>query len=202
MGLGQVRDLRRQSVREIIVQRRQRPFDSLRDLLLRVDLQAKEATHLIQCGALEGLGASRAELLTELQGIRRAGSVQQTSFDFIIDPVQPESAGQRLDWEMHLLGWPVSVTPLETLIAPPEGTQALADLPRMPGRPVAVAGYRLPGWTGGRGFFLSDGSMFVVIVGGKSLPNPKAWQALVVHGRWRIDEWGSSELAATSWTAL
>ena len=202
MGLGQVRDLRRLSVREIIAQRRQRPFDSLRDLLLRVDLQAKEAMHLIQCGALDGLGASRADMLAEHQAIRRAGSVQQTSFDFVIDPVQPESASQRLDWEMHLLGWPVSVTPLEALADLPEGTQTLADLPQMPGRPVAVTGYRLPGWTGGRGFFLSDGSTFVVVVGNKSLPNPKAWQPLVVQGRWRTDEWRSSELAATSWTAL
>ena len=202
MGLGQIRDLRRLAVREIIAQRRQRPFDGLRDLLLRVDLQAKETTHLIQCGALDGLGASRADMLAEHQAIRRAGSVQQASFDFAMDPVTPESASQRLDWETHLLGWPVSVTPLEALAALPESTLALADLPRMAGRPVAVAGYRLPGWTGGRGFFLSDGATFVTVVGGKSLPNPKAWQPLVVHGRWRIDEWGSSELAATSWTAL
>ncbi len=53
MGLGQVRDLRRQSVKEIV---RKRPFSSLHDLLDKVDLREKEITHLIQCGALDGSG--------------------------------------------------------------------------------------------------------------------------------------------------
>ncbi len=202
MGLGQVRDLRRSSVREIIAQRRARPFDSLRDLLLRVDLQAKEAAHLIQCGALDGLGASRADLLAEHQAIHRAGSVLQASFAFAFGPVSPETARQRLDWEAHVLGWPVSVTPLEALRIKPEGTAALVDLPQLLGRPVAVAGYRLPGWTGGRGFFLCDGLTFVVVAGSKTLPSPKPWQPIVVHGRYRVDEWGTAELAATGWTEL
>jgi len=67
MGLGQVRDLRQAAVRAIIAARRERPFTGLRDLLSRVALQDKEAQHLVQCGALDGLGASRAALLTELK---------------------------------------------------------------------------------------------------------------------------------------
>jgi hypothetical protein len=202
MGLGQVRDVRQASVREIIAQRRQRPFDSVRDLLLRVDVQAKEATNLVQCGALDGLGASRADMLAELQGIRRAGNVQQASFDFAVNPIEAESPAQRLAWESHLLGWPVSVTPLEALTAQPEGVESLADLPRMPARPVVVAGYRLPGWTGGRGFFLCDGSTFMVVGGNKALASPRPWQPILVHGRYWVDEWGSGELVATRWGPL
>ncbi|MEJ2750036.1 MAG: hypothetical protein P8183_19335, partial [Anaerolineae bacterium] len=49
LGLGQVRNLRRQSMKGIVAER---PFANLRDLLSRVPLQTKEINHLIQCGAL------------------------------------------------------------------------------------------------------------------------------------------------------
>ena len=48
MGLGQVRDLRRSSVRAIVEARRDHPFTSASDLLSRVPLARKEWTHLIQ----------------------------------------------------------------------------------------------------------------------------------------------------------
>ena len=65
LGLGQVRELRRESVRRIVQSRQERPFQSLRDFIERVPMQAKEVQHLIQCGALDGLGESRAALLAE-----------------------------------------------------------------------------------------------------------------------------------------
>ena len=201
MGLGQVRDLRRAAVRAIINQRRRRPFDSLRDLLSRVDLQGREAQHLVQCGALDGLGASRADLLAQLQDIRRAGSVLQSSFDFETDPLAEESAAQRLAWEKSVLGWPVSVTPLEALEATPPGPP-LADLPDMAGQPVTVLGYRLPGWTGQRGFFLSDGPSYITVATGETLPNPAPWLPVTVHGAWRVDRWGGAEFYASGWTGL
>jgi hypothetical protein len=51
------------------------------DLLSRVELQKKEITHLIQCGALDGLGDSRAALLAEAADVARAGSAHQLGFD-------------------------------------------------------------------------------------------------------------------------
>ena len=71
MGLGQVRDLRRSAVAAIIAERARAPFRSVADLLSRVELQAKEAIHLIQCGALDGLGGTRADLLAEAEELRR-----------------------------------------------------------------------------------------------------------------------------------
>ncbi|MDQ1300904.1 MAG: polymerase subunit alpha, partial [Chloroflexota bacterium] len=67
MGLGQVRDLRHSAIEAIIGERGRQPFRSLGDLLGRVELQAKELMHLIQCGALDGLGASRAAMLQEAE---------------------------------------------------------------------------------------------------------------------------------------
>ncbi|MEZ4718227.1 MAG: DNA polymerase III subunit alpha [Caldilineaceae bacterium] len=111
MGLGQVRDLRRQAVAGIIAARREHPFTGVRDLLLRVELQAKEVRHLIQCGALDGLGASRAAMLAEAGDLSRAGSAAQMAFDFGAPAVPPEDVAARLDWERHILACPSASTP-------------------------------------------------------------------------------------------
>ena len=63
MGLGQVRELTRKAISEIVAERVRRPFGGLSDLLERVDLRAQEVTHLIQCGALDGFGSDRKTML-------------------------------------------------------------------------------------------------------------------------------------------
>jgi DNA-directed DNA polymerase III PolC len=194
MGLGQVRDLRQATVRAIVQVRRDRQFSGLRDLLARVPLQDKEALHLVQCGALDGLGASRAALLAELKQVQRAGSAQQMAFEFPREPVETETPAQRLAWEQRVLGWPVSVTPPEVLDGPLPAAAALTALASQPGRPATVAGYRLPGWTGGRGFYLSDGRTFVVAVEREGLAKPSPWQPILAHGRWQRDQWDTEWL--------
>jgi DNA-directed DNA polymerase III PolC len=194
MGLGQVRDLRQAAVRAIVQARREAPFSGVRDLLGRAPLHDKEAQHLVQCGALDGLGASRASLLAELKDVQRAGSVQQMIFEFPVDAVAAESPAQRLAWEQRVLGWPVSVTPLDALETPLPAATALGDLPSQPGQPVTVAGYRLPGWTGGRGFYLSDGQTFAVAVEREGLTKPGPWQPILARGRWLRDQWGAEWL--------
>jgi DNA-directed DNA polymerase III PolC len=184
MGLGQVRDLRRASVRAIVAQGGQQPFTGLRDLLQRVPLQPKEVTHLVQCGALDGLGPSRAALLAEAGEIDQAGSALQMTFGFARPEVEAESPAQRLAWEQHLLGQPVSVHPLEVLELPEH--LPLRQLPESPGQRVTVAGVRLPGWSGGQGFYLGDRDTFVVARGAAA---PAPWQPVLVHGRWLVDEW-------------
>jgi DNA polymerase-3 subunit alpha len=194
MGLGQVRDLRRASVRAIGQARRAQPFESLRDLWGRVPLQPKEVIHLVQCGALEGLGPSRAALLAEAREIQRGGSALQMTLGFARPEVEPEPAAQRLAWEQHILGQPVSVHPLETVGEPPPGTLPLRRLPEVPGQPVTVAGIRLPGWTGSQGFYLGDGETFVLARGASSGRAPAPWRPLLARGRWLSDEWGAAWL--------
>jgi DNA polymerase III alpha subunit len=202
MGLGQVRDLRRSSVRAIVAQQQAGPFTGLRDLLSRVPLQAKEATHLIQCGGLDGLGSSRATLWGELAEIRRAGSVQQLAFDLGSVQVEPESPAQRLAWEQHILGQPVSVHPLALVQDRLPALPSLGELAATAGRSVQVAGARLPGWTGSQGFYLSDGATYVTAKTDRQTANPHAWQPVLVRGRWRQDEWGSAWLQVESWSTL
>ena len=108
MGLGQVRDPARRRCAIGDEQRRQ-PFSGVRDLAERVPLQHKELVHLVQCGALDGLGVSRAALLAEAIEAERAGSALQMAFDLGRQEVEPEPPAQRLAWEQQLLGQPVSV---------------------------------------------------------------------------------------------
>jgi hypothetical protein len=195
MGLGQVRDLRRKSIKRIIELRSERLFSSLDDLLERFSLQIKEITHLIQCGALDGLGQSRAALLAQAEAIQRAGSSRQMAFSFAGEPEIPaESPAQRLKWERTILGRPVSVHPLDLLEEPPADTILLRDLPHSQGQYVTAAGVRLPGWTGGPGFFLADRDHYVTVRMAESIKTPEPWLPLLVRGRWQSDEWGSTWL--------
>jgi DNA polymerase-3 subunit alpha len=195
MGLGQVRDLRRSAVRAMVKERAVRPFTSLRDLLSRVELQKKEITHLIQCGALDGLGDSRAALLAEAADVARAGSAHQLGFDLgLKSAVQPESVVERLAWETAVLGWPVSVNPLAAVPEQVANNVLLRDLPRLRNHKATIAGARLPGWTGGRGFYFGDGDSFEIVQLEKTAAakiKMKSWLPYRLIGFWREDAWGS-----------
>jgi DNA-directed DNA polymerase III PolC len=197
MGLGQVRDLKRSSIRAIIAGRENRSFAGLQDLMERVALGKKEVDHLIRCGALDGLGDSRASILAEAALIRQAGSARQMAFTFASPEVDPETPAERLAWEQRILGRPVSIHPLGLIKEKLGQTTPLAALPESKGRPVTVAGVRLPGWTGGPGFFLGDGGSFVIVKGDRSMKAPEPWIPLRLRGRWQRDEWGTGWFQAT-----
>jgi DNA polymerase III alpha subunit len=196
MGLGQVRDLRRSAIGAIVDERRQRTFDGLRDLVRRVPLQPREMAHLIRCGALDGLGESRAALLAEAEEIGRAGSALQMSlFDegTMGQPqVMAESEERRFRWERELLGYPVSALaePLKLVADRVPDHVTVRRLHEMAGRTVTVAGVRLPGWTGGEGFYLWDGRDSIIVKVGGSRKGPPPWEPLLLRGHPVIDEWG------------
>jgi DNA polymerase III alpha subunit len=202
MGLGAVRDLRRSTIERIVRERESGPYADLRDLLGRVEPQARETTHLIQCGALDGLGTSRADLLGQAAAVGRSG-VSQLSFGFDFSEVESETPAQRLEWERSILGQPVSVHPLEvvagSLSAGPSlhlSTTPLREVPGTAGRTVTIAGVRLPGWTGGPGYFLGDSDSFVIV---RSEKRPESWQPVLVRGRWQRDAYGSGWFQADEW---
>jgi DNA polymerase III alpha subunit len=202
MGLGQIRDLRHGSIQAIIEAREERPFTTLQDFLKRIPLHKKELRHLIQCGGLDGLGSSRAALLAEANLVEQAGAVGQMRFDFAQPDAPPETAAQRLEWEQTILGQSLTVHPLELFQDNIGKTTPLDRLPQSKGRPITIAGYRLPGWTGGPGFFLSDGQTYLTVKGDKSLKAPKPWQVVLVNGRYLQDKWGTPTLEAHSLTQI
>jgi len=58
---------------------------------------------------------------------------------------------------------------------------------------MVLSGFRLPGWTGGKGWFLSDGDNFVIMRG---KTRPSAWERVVINGRYLVDMWGGDWLRA------
>jgi DNA polymerase-3 subunit alpha len=190
MGLDQVRDLRQDSMRRIIAEREREPFQSVSDLAARVDLQKKELMHLIQCGALDGLGENRATLLAETARFNRAGGGKQMAFSFATPQVSPETAQEAMTWEMRILGYPISVNPLALVEVVPEHVP-IRGLPDHENQMISTVGMRLPGWTGGQGFFLGDGDTFIVARTEKGRIQPKVWQPQHVRGRWLGDGMGT-----------
>lgn len=195
MGLGQVRNLRRTTIRALVAKR---PFASVADLLRRVPMQAKEVDHLIRCGALDGLGESRAAMLAEAEHLARAGSARQMSFAFALETaVLPETVADRLTWEKQLLGQPVSANPVALKSEQTADDVPLALVHRLRNVKTTVAGCRLPGWTGGRGVYVGDGHTFIEVRLPKNSPRLIPWEPVRFAGLWREDEWGGGFFEVT-----
>jgi DNA polymerase III alpha subunit len=112
MGLDQVRELTRTTMRSILTTR---PFHSLDDFLIRAQPLHIEALNLIKCGALDGLG-DQATLLGAVtrEPWRGRHSPQLSLFTSSIDsPDARPSLQQRAAWEKEILGYHVAVHPLD-----------------------------------------------------------------------------------------
>jgi hypothetical protein len=206
MGLGQVRDLRAAACEALLAARACRPFDSLDDLLRRVNLQRKETVHLIRCGALDGLGSSRAALLAELGRVERGG-LGQLGFAFLGEETAADTPAERLAWEEQVLGLPVSVHPLAAVERPAGVVSVGAALAGAVGpdarrRPLQIAGARLPGWTGGPGFFLADEHGYLLALTPAGQRAPAAWKPIEVTGRCLPDQWGGIAFHVERWRML
>jgi hypothetical protein len=122
-------------------------------------------------------------------------------FGFLAEGVPPERPADRLAWEEQVLGLPVSVHPLAARAQESTALTVSRFLAQQPSAPApargalaTVTGARLPGWTGGAGFFLSDERSYLTAVGPRGQRPPPIWQPVEVVGRWYIDEWGSAAL--------
>jgi hypothetical protein len=165
-------------------------------------LQSKELTHLIQCGALDGLGESRAALLAAAQEKRHTAGAWQLPFDFSTPVIEPETEAQRLQWERLVLGQPVSVHPVAVLGPAHKRYSPLTQAAAQPGQRLRLAVTRLPGWTGGKGFFVSDGATYAVAIPASKLATPRPWTPLLLIGRWLVDEWGGGWVQVEAWEVL
>ncbi|MFN8442640.1 MAG: hypothetical protein U0175_17835, partial [Caldilineaceae bacterium] len=202
MGLGQVQHLRYNAIEEMIAERNRQPFTALDDLRERVVLQQRELVNLVQCGGLDGLAENRATILAQLQK-NQAATPQQLAFDFAQPQIEPESASQRLRWEKELLGQPVSLHPLQAMAQRPttnsKSISSLEQAASRVGRNGKLLLYRLPGWTGGKGFYVSDGITYGVAIPQEKLATPRSWQPILAEGRWLLDEWGGGWLQVENW---
>jgi DNA polymerase III alpha subunit len=142
MGLDQVRDLTRRTQEAIL---RQRPFTSLADFLARANPRQGEATNLIRCGALDGLGSIPALLRQVESGGWKAG--QLSLFDYSDTGQEDLPLSDRVTAQEEILGISVDAHPLELAadrIAAAGAISTLEAAGRVGSR-VRVAGMRLSG---------------------------------------------------------
>jgi DNA polymerase III subunit alpha len=144
MGLGQVRELTRVTMGSIL---QHRPFRSLDDFLARVRPLHLEALNLIKVNALAGLG-DQAALLDRIEREPwRGRHSAQLSLLSASRPITSRTISQadRLKWEQDLLGYAVSVQPLDVLadrlskegVVPSRAIESHLD------RAIVLAGSRL-----------------------------------------------------------
>jgi len=174
LGLNLIRDLRKQAAARLVAERRRAPFVDLRDLLERAPLQNKEIEHLIQGGALDGLGENRAALLAEA-GVAGNDRARQMTFNFVREPVIAESWRQRWLWEQRIVGYPWSALrgwlPELASQGPPSVPLRAVHIAE---RSVDVLAVRLPGW--GRGaYYLWDGESWAMAKNVAGLKTPPQW---------------------------
>ncbi len=133
MGLGQIRDVTRATIKRII---QMRPFHSFEDFLARVDPRPKEARHLVMCGACDGLGPRPALLQRLKQGGWRGG---QLSLFQSLDAIADWSLADQVKAEERLLGTGVSAHPLELMQVPSNVISTEVALNKV-GDMIAIAG--------------------------------------------------------------
>jgi hypothetical protein len=80
------------------------------------------------------------------------------------------------------------------VVSLPPGLTPLAQLAAQPGKRLRTAGCKLPGGTGGKGFFLADPGTFVTAVPVRGLASPANWEPVLLTGRWLMDDWGGGSL--------
>ncbi|MFN8594760.1 MAG: DNA polymerase III subunit alpha [Anaerolineae bacterium] len=149
MGLGQVRELTRVTLKTLI---EQRPFVSLNDFLIRARPLHVEAVNLIKCGALEGLGDQRTLLMEVTQQPWHGRHTPQLNLLPIeaANPSEPPdqaddvTLAERAAWEHDILGYHVAVHPLDVVAErlAQAGVVSSAQIPQRVDQPITVAGLR------------------------------------------------------------
>ncbi len=186
-GLGWVKDLRRSTIQTILLERENGLFEDFDDFVRRVPLREKELKHLVWCGALDGLGPNRNSM-----GEMKVADNQMSLFGAteMVPEIEGESAMDRFAWELEILGMPFSVRPTDFLHE--ENSMPLAQLHQTSGR-VKTVGWRLPSFTGGKGFYVSDGEG-LVLAWDKSKRPVRSWEPMVLVGEWKRDRFGGEWL--------
>ncbi|MCC6670360.1 MAG: DNA polymerase III subunit alpha [Planctomycetes bacterium] len=149
VGLMEVRHLPAPRQEQIVAARRAGgPFVRLADVVARVPLHREELENLILCGAADGLGANRPELLWRARVARGAGGAPAAPGLFAPAP-EPEprfpslpeyTPERRAQLEMELLGYSLDLHPVQALA--PEGGAFLpiGAVEEHVGRTVTVRG--------------------------------------------------------------
>ncbi len=150
VGLGQVKGLSQHAIGSILDGRKGGPYVSLPDFLSRAETDLREAEALIRCGALDGLGATRPEMLWRLKLESRSGADQddmkllpsfctRNRISFLKLPEY--GPREKLLAELEHLDLAVSAHLLSLYDVDHAGLTQARDLIRLSGRIVTLAGW-------------------------------------------------------------
>jgi hypothetical protein len=68
---------------------------------------------------------------------------------------------------------------------------------------LRTAGVRLPGWTGGEGYYFCNENDYVIAIpADEKAPLPPLWEPAIVTGRWLEDDWGRAWLEVERWQGI
>ncbi len=152
LGLQFVKGLSEESATAIVEAVAERPIDGVADLLARAPVGWNEAATLVRVGALDSLEVPRTRLLWDLARLqRRAGRSDAASASLFPDADEPPAPllddfdePTRWTWEIEILGFTVSVHPLDLLASRiPEDAVRADGIDRCVGRRVRMAGWYL-----------------------------------------------------------
>ncbi len=149
VGLMQVRNLSRESCDAILNGRTGRNYHSLDDFIQRAGIDASETESLIRCGALDGFGATRPEMLWQLAlsqkqtpGLSSQGTMFQHEGTRHKIPCLPQYGFKEKLWaELECLDLTVTAHLLSLYNINLKGRVSARDLPRFAGRCVTLVGW-------------------------------------------------------------
>ncbi len=142
LGLEAVRGLSEETMAAILEARREGPFRSVEEFILRARPTPNEALRLAQAGALDGLAENRAAVLQEVRWRTRDSPSQMLLPFQFEEKAPPLSLAEVLKAEQEALGMAVSVHPLdlwEERLRKLSPVSSL-DLAEREGQQVTVAG--------------------------------------------------------------
>lgn len=148
MGLDQIRDLSRQTIRRSIALR---PFQGLQDFVRRARPRPQELDHLIRCGALAEFGTI-PELLYKSATLGHISDVRQLPLFNIQEDLSPSvtsdwTINQRAEAQEALLGISIDIHPLELVEASIAAAEVISSVEAAgrQGERVRIAGIRQTG---------------------------------------------------------
>jgi error-prone DNA polymerase len=150
LGLGRIRDLDSNSIRNILIARyKGGEFASLQDFLNRVEISLEQLKLLIRCGVFKKINASKKDLMWEAHfflGHTKKSHPEANLFEpqpksFELPNLITEPYEDAFD-EIELLGFPLR-SPFALLLEDAPETVLAADLPKYIGKTVSVLGYHV-----------------------------------------------------------
>ncbi len=146
MGFMSIRALSGDAIQSVLKARKNRPFKSLSDFLMRVDLDLSDAMALTKAGCFSALEPQLTHKEISYR-IAHYYMADRKNNDKPLEPLTsaptktPLTDEEKRRLEIESFGYPISTHPLETYLPQLKGlTQKAEDIPKFVGKSITLAG--------------------------------------------------------------